>query len=262
MFQAGAHGSTGGLMSVIDGGDFGSGFASGAVSSLISSGIEAWGNQDVSIATKETPNLMIREIGPRNLLKKDLYNVVLIASGGLSGGVSSCIAGGSFWSGTRQGLLTSGLNHALHNTVGKNKDFNNTTEDNQSVSPDGVIRFKNLTSDQLKDFRIIPEHGTELETPSKNNKNYCGDGFYHKTPETTVNEYWFKVSNGSRVEISTNKSQQRYIFTKYINPMWKGIANIVGKPYHVDFRPIKDWHSAHTKNPFRGNINVNAYKPQ
>jgi hypothetical protein len=34
----------------------------------------------------------------------------MIASGGLSGGLSSAIAGGNFWSGVREGLITSGLN--------------------------------------------------------------------------------------------------------------------------------------------------------
>jgi hypothetical protein len=38
----------------------------------------------------------------------------MIASGGLSGGISSYIAGGNFWAGTRQGLITSGINHAAH----------------------------------------------------------------------------------------------------------------------------------------------------
>jgi len=38
----------------------------------------------------------------------------MIASGGLSGGLSSSIAGGSFADGFRQGIITSGLNHAMH----------------------------------------------------------------------------------------------------------------------------------------------------
>lgn len=38
----------------------------------------------------------------------------MIAGGGLSGGISSTIAGGDFWQGMRQGLITSGLNHAMH----------------------------------------------------------------------------------------------------------------------------------------------------
>ncbi|WP_353100633.1 hypothetical protein [Myroides odoratus] len=38
----------------------------------------------------------------------------MIAGVGLSGGISSTIAGGDFWQGMRQGLITSGLNHAMH----------------------------------------------------------------------------------------------------------------------------------------------------
>ena len=45
---------------------------------------------------------------------KDLKDVLTIASGGLSGGISASIAGGNFWAGVRQGLITSGLNHVAH----------------------------------------------------------------------------------------------------------------------------------------------------
>lgn len=41
----------------------------------------------------------------------------MIASGGLSGGVSSSIAGGNFWDGAKQGVITSGLNHLAHSGV-------------------------------------------------------------------------------------------------------------------------------------------------
>ena len=37
-----------------------------------------------------------------------------IAAGGLSGGVSASIAGGDFWDGVCNGLISSGLNHAMH----------------------------------------------------------------------------------------------------------------------------------------------------
>ncbi len=40
----------------------------------------------------------------------------MITSGGLSGGISSSIAGGNFWSGVREGLITSGLN-AFTNSI-------------------------------------------------------------------------------------------------------------------------------------------------
>ena len=37
-----------------------------------------------------------------------------IAAGGLSGGVASSMAGGDFWDGLCNGLISSGLNHAMH----------------------------------------------------------------------------------------------------------------------------------------------------
>jgi RHS repeat-associated protein len=96
LFQAGAHGTTGGVMSVIEGGNFGSGFAAGAVSSLVSSGVQSLG-----------------------INNNDLKNVITITSGGLSGGISSSIAGGNFWQGVRQGIITSGLNHVAHKVANK-----------------------------------------------------------------------------------------------------------------------------------------------
>ena len=39
-------------------------------------------------------------------------------TGGLSGGISSTIAGGNFWDGFRQGIITSGLNHVAHQIGG------------------------------------------------------------------------------------------------------------------------------------------------
>lgn len=35
-------------------------------------------------------------------------------AGGLSGGVSSSMAGGDFWDGVCNGLICAGLNHAMH----------------------------------------------------------------------------------------------------------------------------------------------------
>ncbi|WP_415060178.1 RHS repeat domain-containing protein [Flavobacterium sp.] len=97
LFQAGMHGISGGLMNVLGGGEFGSGFASGVVSSLISSVIQA---------RVDSKNFATNNPG--------LFKAIMIASGGLSGGLSSTIAGGKFVDGFRQGVITSGLNHALH----------------------------------------------------------------------------------------------------------------------------------------------------
>lgn len=90
-FQAGAHAVSGGIMSAIDGGKFLGGFASGAISSLAGSGI-----QGLSIDSEA------------------ISDALTVVSGGITGGISSTIAGGDFWQGMRHGLITNGLNHTLH----------------------------------------------------------------------------------------------------------------------------------------------------
>ncbi len=89
LFQIGLHGYSGALFSKAQGGTYGSGFLSGAVSSGFSSIGEA--------------------------LK--LGTVPMIAVGGVSGGAGSVIGGGSFLDGFKQGLITSGLNHVAHAAV-------------------------------------------------------------------------------------------------------------------------------------------------
>ncbi len=68
-----------------DGGSFKSGFLSGAASSIIGGFASKGGDP-----------------------------VLTILAGGLSGGISAELAGGNFWAGARQGLITAGLNHVAH----------------------------------------------------------------------------------------------------------------------------------------------------
>lgn len=55
----------------------------------------------------------------------------MITSGGLSGGLSSAIAGGSFSDGFRQGIIVSGLNHSLHMAFEGIPDAKTTTKDDR-----------------------------------------------------------------------------------------------------------------------------------
>ena len=59
-------------------------------------------------ATKAAGRTMYNSFG------KDLMKATMIATGGLSGGISATIAGGNFWNGFRQGIISSGLNHVAH----------------------------------------------------------------------------------------------------------------------------------------------------
>ena len=66
-------------------------------SPIIGSGVESLGQKGATELSK--------------FGKSGWYKASIIASGGLSGGISSKIAGGSFMSGFRQGLMSGGLNH-------------------------------------------------------------------------------------------------------------------------------------------------------
>ncbi|MBR1514087.1 MAG: hypothetical protein IJ622_07340 [Bacteroidales bacterium] len=92
-----AHGTLGGVASEMrKEGSSWSGFASGAVASFMT-----------TTAGVLTQNL------------SEAWQVTcMVATGGLSGGVSSSMAGGDFWDGVCNGLICSGLNHAMHIVVG------------------------------------------------------------------------------------------------------------------------------------------------
>ncbi len=91
-FAYNAHGTLGGVSTWARGGSFWSGFASGAVASFVST--------STGIMTAELPKV---------------WQVsCMVAAGGLSGGITSSMAGGDFWDGVCNGLICAGLNHAMH----------------------------------------------------------------------------------------------------------------------------------------------------
>ena len=65
-----------------------------------------------------------------------LYIAAEIASGGLSGGLGSVIAGGDFWKGAEQGVIATAYNHAVHGL------YNKITQDSKSPY-DGYRQDKN-----------------------------------------------------------------------------------------------------------------------
>jgi hypothetical protein len=95
-------------MNGIEGGNFWTGFASGAISSIIASGVQLY---------SDVQN-MFNFLGGTGI-SDNTIKALQIAAGGLSGGISSSISGGNFWAGARQGLITSGLNHVAHSFISK-----------------------------------------------------------------------------------------------------------------------------------------------
>ena len=153
--QAGMHGMKSGMMSAIEGGSFLSGFAAGAISSLVSSGVEALGTNFSGSGSFRTVD---GGFSPNSFGAGAGIKAVMIASGGLSGGISSSIAGGSFWKGVREGLITSGLNHVLHSLApNKNavKRLNKELKDEFGADLDGKADISQKTLNRIMKLKIF-----------------------------------------------------------------------------------------------------------
>lgn len=119
LLRAGAHGLAGGIMSVLSGGGFGSGFAAGAISSAVGS------------------------FAPLKLKKSSLQLVLSYAT---AGGISAWANGGHFISGAFQGLYIGLLNHEYpHNNDKGDSDYqqdSSSKESNLKWDDDGVGHFQ------------------------------------------------------------------------------------------------------------------------
>lgn len=117
--KAGLHGISSGMMNVLNDAKFISGFASGAISSLITSGVEVLGDsskslEGISIGMVGGSSALIPQISTFASRNPTLMKAILLTSGGLSGGISSSIAGGKFIDGFKQGIIVAGMNHLAH----------------------------------------------------------------------------------------------------------------------------------------------------
>ncbi|WP_298304229.1 RHS repeat-associated core domain-containing protein [Flavobacterium sp.] len=110
-FQALAHGATQGGMAALQGGKFWSGFAAGALSSIMSS---AWqGGKNIEMKNGFETTSYVKGIGGT-----DAFSTVgTMFVGSISGGAGAALTGGNFWQGSTTGLIVSGLNHFLHEGV-------------------------------------------------------------------------------------------------------------------------------------------------
>ena len=160
--QAAGHGLTQGGLSYLQGGNFWQGAATGAVSSIIAGGAERIGGNDPFV-----------------------ISAVTLASGGISGGLTSMMTGGDFWDGAKTGLIVAGLNHVVHTMQERLSDQDDETaavreaiaqkaDDYWSQSsanwsknspPRGVAKCNLFVHDVLKELEINP---TESAMQAKN----------------------------------------------------------------------------------------------
>lgn len=81
---------------------------------MVSSGIQSLGQTGATVTTVVDGKGVTTAV--QNGFGQNYMKAVMVVAGGLSGGLSSTVAGGNFWQGMRQGLITSGLNHLAHLT--------------------------------------------------------------------------------------------------------------------------------------------------
>lgn len=110
----------------------------------------------------------------------DLIKAATIAAGGLSGGISSTIAGGNFWAGARQGLITSGLNHVAHAIQNKiivdellKKGGYNAPQEQITFSTKSLRDFINKIPILRKWYDIAYQNGYSLNAV-QDNPEYLG----------------------------------------------------------------------------------------
>lgn len=228
MGQAMLHGTTGGMMNTISGQDFWSGYAAGAVSSLVSSSI-----QGLSI-TNGAPNSFGRNT--------NLFKATMIASGGLSGGISSSIAGGNFWAGARQGIITSGLNHLAHSEVNKaklRKTYADHLKEGGYKSGDKATPTFEYVMEMINRVKLLNKWYTKGNKPKIIVKvNELGDGEYHPASHTITITKSFFDTNWKLFSVILHESYHAYQYTATVmNGMtmasWidKHIGSIKSYPY-------------------------------
>jgi hypothetical protein len=183
--QSITHGLLGGISSAGSGGKFWSGFASGAISSVVGSGMGQLGLTGVRGAAAS------------------------ILAGGLTGGISSKLAGGTFVDGMKNGLITAGLNHVAHwatsqiNLVRENiarnaEKFVGQTDWAYNAEKDGLPSGTNKCSQFVYDS--LKDGGINMGLPKGRINGYPYNAGDWGNPETKI-PGWVVVSEPQRGDI-------------------------------------------------------------
>ncbi|WP_413512775.1 hypothetical protein [Myroides odoratus] len=137
----------------------------------------------------------------------------MIGGDGLSGGISSTIAGGDFWKGMRQGLIVSGLNHAMHMVIEGDKVKNAL----KKADLDPFTDFTKLPSEEwTKEFaeKVFPELSIEAGNPNYSIKDQLTDE--NGRSVNGKSHYSYKEVNGKYTITSKNViSLSKNVFLSY-----------------------------------------------
>ena len=150
-----------------------------------------------------------------------MYIAAEIASGGLSGGLGSVIAGGDFWRGAEQGVIATAYNHAVHGLYNKiNQDEANPWDTNK----DGKLQKKEADNWWM--------HGKGKEIYVDNSKiDWSG----LELPDD--------VDIGERFNIETTEAFRELPFETaatyggtVFEKTGRNKAKVLDQPYHYDIR--------------------------
>ncbi len=143
--RAGAHSLASGTFSHLQGGNFWHGAASGGISSLGGSGMQALGFNDPA----------------------------MIAGSAALGGLGSKISGGDFWQGFATGIAIGAFNHAIQNEEVNRirrkilkiaQSYLGSEDWNYDVAKDNIGKYKNKCSQFVSD--VLHEAGLDMGTPN------------------------------------------------------------------------------------------------
>lgn len=112
------------------------------------------------MAMPEISNLITRN--------PELFKAIMLTSGGLTGGLSSTIAGGKFIDGLKQGLITSGLDHLAHTF---SEEFESTARSRQEIrdvglDPDANAPLDCSSVEKLLETRTLSDLDSKAGSPS------------------------------------------------------------------------------------------------
>ncbi|KAF5274468.1 hypothetical protein FQR65_LT17005 [Abscondita terminalis] len=159
--QAAAHAVAQGALSLMQGGNFGQAFISGALGSL---GAKGWG-------------MSMKGLGLSDFANSTLG---MVTFGALAGGIGSELSGGNFWQGALIGGVVAGLNDAMHKDYGPDNGYD---KNGKKINDNGGNTTDYMYDDNgnvmsSTSVKVTYSQGGEV------NSSFEGYGFRHYTQGT------------------------------------------------------------------------------
>ena len=144
-----------------------------------------------------------------------------MAAGGLGGGISSKLAGGTFEDGFRNGLISAGLNHGLHSVANGIEEANRSFPAPKKVGELKVVEFQVSANDVYYGGDIPKKIG--FEVPVVGTMNDDGKLYWkpYNSPEQLLNmDANYSATLTSLANPFSNDINQSYSFSYKYNEVY------------------------------------------